>query len=348
MRTTLGDIRNSRIPYAIGLCPDDSRITAYVNEAQQRLLTKGLFWGTFGRFRICSDSGCITLPAQIATIESVAVCGQPVPTRDAWYEFLENGFGPRNGSGNCSSGNCGRIGDGIPEALHRGNFCTFKDIQPSGKKLNFVCDLSSDVGKQVLALGYDDNGNWIRTDQGGTIKDGELIAFAQSGGTNSVNNFSSVNDIQLPDDMDGQSWLYEYDTSALTRRLIGKYEYFETRPNYARYFFPSICSRSCSDSDCCQTPVDIIGKLEFIPVKQDTDYLIIGNIPAMKEMIVAVSQAEKEPDSIARNKIIQSGYVNAVAELDAELRHYVGDGVTRGITIVGSSIYTNNPVETLL
>lgn len=349
MRTTLSDVRNSRIPKAIGLCPDDTRIPAIVNEAQQRLLTKGLWHGTFGRFRICTDNQCVTLPPQIATIESAAVCGEVVAMRDTWWEFLDNGFGPINSTSGCAS--CGTgdtVGGGLGVGMYRGRFCTFKDIQPSGKKLNVVCDLSTDVGKEVLLLGYDDNGNWIRTDQGGTIKDGELVAFAQSTGTTTTNYFSSVNDIQLPDDMDGQSWLYEYDVSATTRRLIGKYEYFETRPNYARYFFPSVCIRTCDDNTCCQTPIDIVGKLEFIPVVNDTDYLIIGNIPALKEMVVGIVNAEKAPDSLAKNQIMTSAYAMAMNELDQELRHYRGDGVITAVNVMGTAIYANSGIETLL
>lgn len=349
MRTTLADIKASLIPDAIGLCPDDARLVKMVNEAQQRLLTKGLWHGTFGRFRICTENQCITLPPQIATIESAAVSGEVVSMRDTWWEFLDNGFGPMVGTSGCAScGDGNNVGGGLGVGIYRGRFCTFKDIQPTGKKLNVVCDLSSDVGKEVLLLGYDDNGNWIRTDQGGTIKDGELVAFAQSGGTTTTNNFSSINDIQLPDDMDGQSWLYEYSVAATTRRLIGKYEYFETRPNYARYLFPSVCTRTCDDNACCQTPIDIVGKLEFIPVVNDTDYLIIGNIPALKELMVAIKNADLAPDSLSKNQIITSGYAMAMNELDNEIRHYRGDGVVTGIQLVGTSIYPGSEIETLL
>lgn len=354
-RITLADVKASRIPWALGLCADDSRVIAFINEAQERLISKGLWYGVFGKFRICVDNSCITLPPQLATLESVAVCGTPVPVRDEWYEFLENGMGVRGAEGGCGCSSDSDASSSISgpgccgdEALKRGYACTYKDIIPTGKKVNLVCDLVDDVGKEVLVLGYDDNGNWIRTDQGGTIKDGEIIVLAQGAGTNSTNFFSSVNDIQLPDDMDGQSWIYEYDNTAATRRLIGKYEYFETRPHYARYFLPGIRSQTCSDDECCQTAVDVIGKMEFIPVKVDTDYLIISCIPALKEMAVAISQAEKVPDPIAKNNIIISGTTMAIKELDDQLRHYRGSGVTTGITLVGSSIYNNDPVQTLL
>lgn len=344
MRTTLLDAKNSRIPQAIGVCSDHPKFIGVLNEAQQRLLPKGLWFGTYGKFRICASDGCITLPAQIATIERVAVCGRNIPVHDEWFEFLENGYGPRN-STSCNSGG-GTCGTGCDESLYRGRFCTFKDIIPSGKQLNFVCDLVSDVGKQVLALGYDDNGNWIRTSQSGIIKDGELISFAQGAGTLSVNNFSCVTDIQLPNNMDGQSWLYEYKVSDATKRMIGKYEYFETRPSYARYYFPSICAPSTGA--CTQTSVEIIGKLEFIPAKQDTDYLIISNLPALKEMCVGISNAEKEPDTVEKVKILKTSEASAISELDAELNHYLGEGRVIGINLMGSSIYANNEIAVLI
>lgn len=355
-RINLADIKASRIPKALGVCADDARLIEFINEAQERLLSKGLWYGSFGRFRICVDGGCITLPPQLATLESVALCGMPVSVRDEWFEFLDNGMGMRgteNTGCGCSSSSSSSgatiTGPGCcgEEALKRGYACTYKDIIPTGKKVNLVCDLATDVGKEVLVLGYDDNGNWIRTDQGGTIKDGEIILLAQSAGTTSTSYFSSVNDIQLPDDMDGQSWIYEYDVSAATRRLIGKYEYFETRPHYARYFLPGVRPQSCGEDSCCQTAVDVMGKMEYIPVKVDTDYLIISCIPALKEMAVAVSQAEKAPDPITKNQIILSGETMAIRELDAQLRHYRGN-VQTGINIVGSSIYSNDPIETFL
>lgn len=356
MRISLADARNSRIPPALGLCGTSSKFTAYLNEATERLLRRGLWWGAYGRYRICADDNCITLPVQLANLESLATCGMPAPVRDMWYEFLANGPGPVNGqisgttSGSCCGGSSFGCGCSVPGAILRGHFCTFKDIIPSGKKLNLICDLATDVGKTALCLGYDDNGNWIRTLQGGSYKDGEVIAFAQGAGTNSLNFFSSITDIQLPSNMDGQSWLYEYNNATTTKRMIGHYQYFETRPSYARYFFPQLCG-SCSTSDstgCSQTSVEIIAKHEFIPVVNDTDYLILSNIPALKEMCVAIKNAEQVPDSLEKNKIIASGMAMAMAELDAELAHYVGNGHNFGVNLVGSSLVTADPVPILL
>lgn len=335
MRVTFDDIKNSRVPAACGVCATDARFLAWVNEAQERLLYEGKWFGTYQRFKICATEGCITLPRQIATIEKVAICGVPIQNHDIWYEFI----GPA--IWNPEWGSC------WAEANARGHFPTFSDMKGTDKKALLVCDLSTDVGKQVLVLGYDENANWIRTLQGGIYKDGELVTLAQSPGTQSINFFSTITDLQFPDDMDGQTWLYEYDITTMTQRMIGHYQYDETRPSYARYFFPTV-SCLAKSSSCQQLNIDAIGKLEFIPVKNDTDYLIIGNIPALKEMCVALKNSEDEEDGVKANQIIAAGLATAKNILDKQLNHYLGDGRQVGVEIMGSSVGSLDPVNNFI
>ncbi len=336
MRITLIDVKNSRIPAALGICATDARLIAWLNEAVERLLYEGKYFGTYAKFRICSTDNCITLPRQIATIEVAAVCGRWIPVHDLWFEFLESGAGTRGGQGQC----------GLNEADYRGAFPTFSDLIGTNKKLRWLCDVSDDIGKEALFLGYDQNGNWIRTVQNGALADGEVIAASQSPGTLSSNFFSSVTDIQFPSDMAGQHWLYEYNNDTTVLRLIGHYQYDETRPSYARYFIPSLasCGQTVSDGTCNSRMVEIIGKLAFIPVQVDTDYVIFGNIPALKEMMVALKYAENEMDSLRKNAIVASGLAVAKSILDKELSHYLGDGREVGITMMGSSVGHIDPV----
>lgn len=344
MRFTVADIKNSRVPPSLGVGPDDPRLLMWLNEATERLLYTGKWWGTVARFRMCASQGCLTLPAQIATIEAVNTCGQPTAVRDFWYEFLDNGWGSVGGeadNGHFNSGGC------MNAAIMRGNYPTFADIHGVDKKLNFICDLASDSCCSVLALGYDQNQNWIRTLQGGSYKDGEVIRLSQGTGTNSVNIFSSVTGIQLPDTLQGQVWLYEYSTTNNTKRMIGHYQYFETNPSYARYYFPGICVRNTTDA-CNLTRVEVVGKLAYIPVKQDTDYLIIGNIPAMKEMMKAIKKAENEEDGVASNQILLSGEAVATKILDNQLSHHFGDGRKMGMNVIGSSIGSIDPIPNFI
>ena len=347
-KTTVLDVMNSRIPPALGIAPTDPRLIQWLNEATQRLIFEGKYFNTTGRFNICVTNGCITLPRGIATIEAVNVNGRPTPLRDFWYEFLANGLGTRESQtaggngGTCCPGCCG-----INGAIYRGRFPTFTDITGTTSKVNFVCDLAVDVGNTVIVFGYDQNNNWIRTIQNGVYADGEVIALAQSSGTTSVNYFSVVTGVQFQTAMSGQSWLYGYNTgtSPVTLTMLGHYQYDEVNPSYPRYFFPSIQSPTSSSSGCQTTKVEMVAKLEYMPVKNPTDYLIIGNLPALKEIMTAIKKAENEPVSTTANQIIASGLILAKAILDAELDHETGSGRVIGMTIVGSSVGSNEPVE---
>lgn len=340
-RVTLADARASRIPQVIGACADNHRFLDLINEAQQRLLTKGHWWGTSAKFRICASNSCLTLPRGIATVEAAAVCGTPITVRDFWFEFLEGGVGTRNGGSGCGGEGGGWAGG---EMLLRGRYPSFGDVQGTNKKLRFVCDLASDVGKVALPLGYDANGNWLRTQQGGVWSDGEAVPLAQAPGATTANFFSTMTDLQMPGTLNGQVWLYELNTTLNTQRLIGQYQPGETRPSYARYYLPGLCPVSCGAGQPATALVEIMAKLEFIPVRADTDYLIIGNLPALKEMCMALNAAEHEPDSTKKTALLAAGYKAAIGELDSELDHYLGSGRRLGLNVLGSSVGEIDPV----
>jgi len=350
MRAIVQDAIDFGIPGAIGACATDSRFYRVLNEGIQRLLFKGKWWGTVQRYRFCVTDGEITLPKQIAAIEAAMVSGFPVAVRDMWYEFLENGFGLRQAALNPAGGNC-RVW-GTNECIYRGRYPTFSNIVGTDKLLTVMCDRSSDVGKQVLFLGYDQNNNWIRTMQNGAVADGEVVTLAQTPGVQSVNYFTAVTDIQPPNNLDGQWWLYEY--SALcepaavfqslctpasppppvvkANRLIGHYQYDDVRPSFARYLLPGILSQG-TPGCCCLTAVDVAAKLDFTPVKKTNDYLIIGNLPALKEICMGINNAENDPNGQNKTTIINTAMQSATLLLDQELDHYLGSGRKQGMNV---------------
>lgn len=358
MRTTFADAQNSSIPDDIGICGTEPRFLKICNEAIQRLIVTGKWFGTLARYRFCAIDGCITYPQQVAAVEAIAVCGWPMKIRPMLYEFLENGWGIQNpvnqvtvstSSGSCCGQGAGACG--VPGAIFRGRFPTFGDIIGTDKRLQLVCDRLSDVGKPVLCLGFDENLNWIRTEQSGVMADGEVVLLAQGAGTQSVHKFSSVTDLQPPDDLDGQWWLYELSTTTGNQRLIGQYEYNVTRPSMSRYFIPSILngtqSNPPSNTTCVQTLVDAAVKLDFIPIRNPTDYLLIGNLPALGEMMSAIKKARNESDSLKKNAIIMSGLAVAKSILQDELDHYQGSGQRIGLNIEGACL-DGCPVESLV
>jgi hypothetical protein len=375
-RITLQDVLNSRIPAAIGSCSTDtdSRVAAIINEAQQRLLSKGLWWDSYAKYRIAAYDSTIALPPQLATIESVAINHVPVPSHDMWFEFLDNGFGTRAPSTVGTAGGTSLGGAtgayGIPEADFRGNFPTFRELTPNSnaKKVVVICDLLADVTAaiKVTVLGYDANGNWIRTLVGGSYIDGEVIALAQTPGSTSVNTFSRITDVRFSVQRSGQVWLYELDTVTSVQTLTGWYQWFEMNPSYGRWLFPSIgCPQSgCTPpanaaqawttgeipgpgTTCNPSLVEVIGKKAFIPVSLPTDYLIIGNIPALKFMAQAV---QKEEDAVSQADLGEAiGFeTKALKEMDDELDMYLGSGRRIGMNIQGSLCPGGDPIPTFM
>src|SRR5574343_925179 len=182
-RLTLADIRASRIRECLNRPPDDTRVVQIVNEATQRLLQRGHWWGTMAKYSIQAMNGLITLPKQIASIEKVAVAQEPVPVRNEIWEFIGNGWGTRSDT----------IYGGTSEAIFRGRFPTYFDVIGTNKKLRMQCDSSADVGKEVRIFGYDENANWIRT--GDPIADGEPVTLLQTPGSMTTKKFSAVTDV---------------------------------------------------------------------------------------------------------------------------------------------------------
>lgn len=356
MKATFGDLKNSRAPKITGLCADNPAFREITNQALEMLLYEGKFYNTTVRFRFCAIDGCITLPPQIATLEAVAVCGVPATLRTQWFEFSPNGMGIRGGRStttnqSTTSGCCGLAnGFSCNEAIYRGTFPAFGDIQNgANKKFNLICDLASDVGKRVLVLYYDSNGNFVRTIQDGAMADGEVLLLTQTPGVLTSSFVNSVVGIQFLDERDGQVWGYEFNNDTSTKRLIGQYQAFEVNPDYPRYFFGGIRSSSTTtDGSCQQTLVDSVGKVAYVPVKGDTDLLCVPNIPALVYMMKGINDAEHEADGVKSNQILASALATAKHILDQQLNHFTGDGNQISMVVSGSSPFFNDPVQIVL
>lgn len=328
MKTTLAQAKlaSSGIPRIAGYCTSDSRYSDLVNEAVQRLLTKGIWWGTFQRYTCCTNSGCLVWPRQFATIEQVAVCNQPVRIRNNWFEFMENGIGLRDGNCNSENGNCRSACDGM-QLFDRGNVCAFADIIGTNKKIKVYADVAEDAGAKILLQGYDENNNWIRTEVDGEWVDGEYVTISTTPQT-STKFFRSLTGVQKPL-TNGFVRLYEYDTDELTQRAIAIYEWDELIPWYRRSFINGLPTTCCgSDEDCEDVKVTVQAKMEFFPARKDTDYLLIGNIPAIKLSIMALKKEEANLLGEA-----EGYWMSAERELQKELEHYRGHGNIQPIQI---------------
>ena len=70
-------------------------------------------------------------------------------------------------------------------------------------------------------------------------------------------------------------------------------------------------------------PVTALAKLEYMPVQYDTDFCIIGNIPALIEECKAIRYSDMDVNNAAQLEL--KAHAKAIKYLNDELRHYLGE-----------------------
>lgn len=317
MRTNFAQVRTSSIPAALSFCATDARLPRYVNEAQRRLLNRGNWWGTFQLAQFCVTKGCLTWPREIATIEAVSLCSKPVNIRNMWYEFL----GPVDYPNSCcSTDKCDNVCNaGDPCSLgalqDRGVVPAFEDITGTGKKIMVQAAHSSDNGKRILLQGIDNNGLNIRTQDGALWVDGEYVIL-NTASILSANTFSTLTGVQK-DATNMSVRIYQYDVATSTiEKNLAVYQPDELIPQYRRSYILSLSSACASGCSCAKGThqVNAVVKLEFIPALVDTDWLIIGNLDALKFMAMSIYKEERGDMAGA-----EGDYKRAIRELVVEL-----------------------------
>lgn len=310
MKLIVADIQ-SLIARVIGVCSDDSRVYEYINQACRRLLHKGLWAGSYGKFTICTTDGCITWPRSIETIEAVADCCQTGSVRNQWYEFQETGFGLVDERNACS----GR------QLIDRGTVVSYRDMSGGiNSFLRVYPGDASDVGKTITLQGYDQNGQWIRTQSGGAWIDGEKLTLALPY-VQSSKKFVSLTGV-IRQATNTVSRLYEYNSSTFSEVDLAVYDPDETLPQYRRSFWTG------RNGNCSQL-VTVIGKMRHINASTPNDYLIPPCADAIKLMVQAIRKEEN--DLLNEAVAYEAKAVQAVQE---QTMQYLGDAVAT-IRMVG-------------
>lgn len=331
MKLIVSQARNA-IAKAAGLCPTDSRVVEYINEAVQSLLPKGKWVGTYQRYLICTEESCLVWPRQIETIEAMAICNRPGVVRNDWFEFLENGPGIINGD-SCIS----------RTMVDRGTVCSFSDITPgqTDRKIRVYADVAEDAAAVITLQGYDENGQWIRSLVSGSWIDGLRVPISTTPQL-STKFFTKLVRVIKPV-TNGNVRLYEYNTTtAANVRALAVYEPDETLPEYRKSFVPSVPHRA-SGSDCEKVKVEVAAKLRYIPVSGDNDFIMIGNLRALVSMVQALRKYENDLINEA-----QSYEATAVRYLEEELRSYQGDGPVVQLRTQNRNIWGAGYVENVI
>lgn len=345
-RLTFSTVLNSTLPQAIGQCAQNrTDIVAFINEAQQRLIADPLapdegWWGGWVTMlftlQVTGHIAYVRTPQEIARIIVLDVCDRPRFIRNGFYEYLQFGTGhrPKGCSNNC----CDTM-----QAFDRPNVPTLVDFPTNApQKIRVYPTDAADVGKRVIVQGPDQNGiPVLGTDVAtGVSNQGETLIL-QFPFTDSLNTFQDVTGL-LKDVTKGFVRIFTVDPTTHAQVSLSSMDPNETTASYRQYLFAGL------PDHCCNRPsgsVQVVAqcRLDFQPVAADTDYLIIQNLPALKEECQAIKYSTQ--DSQQSPALEAKHHAKAISLLNGELDLYEGKVRTAiSVPIFGSQRLRPQPV----
>jgi len=190
----------------------------------------------------------------------------------------------------------------------------------------------TDVGKVVTIFGYDENGQWIRSNTGSAWIDGEQVTLAATA-VNTTNTFTAVTRVIKPL-TEGRVDMWTWDsTASIEQRQLGAYQPSEKIPTYRRMFIPGIQNFGSCSTGCTDKSVTVLARLRHVPVSVDNDFLVLDNLGALKTMVMSIRREDQ-------NRLDEAEYFErkALREIEGELAAHTGDGSTVEIRHAGSDV----------
>ena len=348
MRLTLGAVRASSLPSAVGLCAaDGSSVAAIVNEAQERLLNDPLapdegWWGGWARmvFNVTVGQGryaYITTPNDIARVIVLDVCQTPIRLRNGFYEFLEFGTGLQPRPTSCLSGAQGQScnNGSTTQAYERDLSPTLTDQIVSPATIRIYPTDAGDVGRRILVQGTDQNGKVIygvdTTTQQAIL--GEYVTLKLPF-VDTLNQFTKITGF-LKALTVGQIQVFEVDPTTGAQNQISAMDPHEVTAAYRRYLINGL------PLHCCNTASGIVQvttqvKFDYSPVMSDSDYTIIQSLPALIEECQAIRYSRM--DSPKAPEFEAKHHAKALSLLFGQLDLYQG----KTNTAIGMKIFGSN------
>lgn len=321
-RLRLLDFRLSRLPGLLGRCRDDlAEIAEAVNTAELRLIyakeAREEGWqGTWAEmvFNASASGPYLTTPRNVARIEMMTVCNHTVQIQNQFYQYLQFGNGtlPK-----C----CGWNSHCAPLQSYAQNMAvTFVDLSTPPQLLRAYSD-AIDVNKRALIQGTDNNNLVIYSQDNFNRVLGKFEAFQQPF-TDWPMQFNTITGIQK-DITNEPVRFYQVDPNTGAEVLLLTMEPTETTAWYRRYYLsPLSPHRGCQPATPDTIPIKAIVKLDHIPARSDTDYLLLQN----KEAIINECESVRLSaiDTPSAKQMAQERHIQAIRMLVGELGHFVG------------------------
>lgn len=283
---TLASAKEGGLQGAAAACSDSDEFIEKVNKVQRRLLKRGNWFDTELLFRFCVYNACVTWPRWVGAVTAMRPCRMPsVEIRNNWYAI----YGPSD----CFAGQLTMRDAGTGP-------CYNEISGTTGKKIRAYAEKSIDIGRKITIYGTDAATNLPLRMPDGTPGLELVLTATYVETTVDVKHITAV----TKDETKGYVFLYEYETATALTRDLAMYEGNETNPRYRKSLISNLCAiPACPESDGVQMHrVDVMAKLEFIPVKNDSDFLIIDDFDALGLGLQALRMEEANNDVEAELK----------------------------------------------
>lgn len=289
-RLTLADVRPILGPMINSSDLNDPLILQMINEGQERLINSGKWKGSIVTLRFESSSGSVTMPYNFAAALALTYDRYPYPIFTQFHQYVEEGPGKMDETLNWP-GILIDLGDG---------YCTQADIPAAGVVRIYSSAL--DNGDVVRVYGnlngvtvYDSSGN-----------EGEAVTLAAPF-VATTNQFTEITGFTKPLTT---ARVYAKSWDGVTETLVGTYQPNETRPCYRRY-----------QTGVAEKEIRLICHRRFIPTVAETDWIIPGNISALRAIIQSLLFEDASDMDAA-----DASFARAISFLNDEAKTFRGGG----------------------
>lgn len=309
---TFGELKNSSAINIASVTPSSPQFKTLVNDATRMLMRRGDWEGTVVPMFACVMSGCVVWPRYVGSVRRMNICNHSVHVENSWYTFLpwDNqrwNIRSQNWTGTTYNSWAGRVATLVGSSRSP----VFQDVQGDGRQIRAYIETPLDKGKTLTIFGMDNNGQpltdqSIMWNQGLTVNlDSPYVTFSIKGSPALVRNIERV----VKQKTQGRVRLYAYNTATSLLEDLAVYDGSEISPNFLRQNLKTPCTQSCGSNG-----VLALVKLQYVPVDNDNDLVLIDNEDALKLAMQAVKSREANDMAGA-----QSFEQMAIRELNLEL-----------------------------
>lgn len=308
--TTLASARQSRLKRIASACPDSRQFLDLLNDATRELMNRGSWWGTVKKIKLCSYAGCLAWPKFVGTVLATNIAGKNRPVQGGWYEFMDL-VGQDVNPNRIWPSNVVTVDDGTTPVFQNIPCGTPMYVQAYSRR-------SNDVGKTVTIYGIDYNGQVrMTTWPDGVYREGEVLTLTSGAPPAAATTGTTYREITRvsKDVTEGPVDLYYYDGTYLHE--AAHYSPREMEPNYRHSTIQGWRSAGC----CSLRTITALIKLQFEPVYDDNDVVLIENLDALALAMQSIKASDANDSDNAEKMMARAVHT---LNLELENKHPLG------------------------